>query len=100
MEGEKTNMKGAVKSVRFTPEVEAFINSYKGSDFTAKLTNIILDRMELQKGYYETLQQQRALLSELQQHYEILKRKYVAVDEEISLIEDIFRINSEKKMED
>lgn len=91
-------MKGAVKSVRFTPEVEAFINSYKGSDFTAKLTNIILNQMQLEQeqGYHELLQQQKASLCELQEHYDHLREKYAVIRREISVMDSIFQIDVDK----
>lgn len=86
--------KGAVKTVRFTPEVEAFIKDYRGTGFTGKLTNIVVDVMVADKAFFSdvealksdvaSLQSEKDLLcnqiDSLQRHYNGIRRKFQRIE--------------------
>ena len=74
------NRKSINKSVRLTPKVYNYIESYKGNGFNEKFENIILEAMELEEERKKRIQALDDMIADKLDDYNTLRDKIKDLD--------------------
>ena len=74
------NRKSINKSVRLTPKVYNYIESYQGNGFNEKFENIILEAMELEAERKKRIQVLDGMIADKLDDYNILRDKIKDLD--------------------
>lgn len=74
------NRKSINKSVRLTPKVYNYIDSYQGNGFNEKFENIILEAMELEEERKKRIQALDDMIADKLDDYNTLRAKIKDLD--------------------